>query len=358
MYYRVIYFILLDPINYFWRFPVKVPTKFVSPLNDEQIQALKTFMKNNLSWQVWIRANSILLSSKGLSIDKISQIYNVDRDSVSSWIDAWNKSGIKGLKDLPRSGRPPELTESEKEIALKLIKEHPRSLKIVLKKLSEQTGKLISISTLKRIAKAAKLTWKRTRKSLNSKKDEQKFEKAKIELDALKKQHRAGEIDLYYFDESGFSLDPVVPYAWQPVGETIEIPATRSKRLNVLGFLDADENQLQPFCFECNIDTGVVVACFDEFSKTIQKKTIIILDNASTHTSDEFQEKISEWEEKGLFLKYLPPYSPELNLIESLWRFIKYYWLPFSAYESFKNLVNEVENILKQVGSKYQIGFT
>lgn len=234
-------------------------------------------MRSSLSWRVRMRAHGILLSSKGLSIDEICKIYNVHRNSVSSWIDAWNKSGIKGLKDLPRSGRPPELTESEKEIALKLIKEHPRSLKIVLTKLTEQTGKLISISTLKRIAKAAKLTWKRTRKSLGSKKDEKAFEKAKIEIDALKKQQRAGEIDLYYFDESGFSLDPVVPYAWQPVGETIEIPAARSKRLNVLGFLDADENQLQPFCFECNIDTGVVVACFNEFSKRLQKKLLSYL---------------------------------------------------------------------------------
>jgi len=41
-----------------------------------------------------------------------------------------------------------------------------------------------------------------------------------------------------------------------------------------------------------------------------------------------------------------------------LWRFIKYHWLPFSAYRSFKNLVKEVENVLKQVGTKYQINFT
>ena len=148
------------------------------------------------------------------------------------------------------------------------------TLKIVLKKLDEQTGKSIGISTLKRIAKAAKLTWKRTRKSLNSKKDEKEFDKAKIEIAELKEQQRAGKIDLYYFDESGFSLDPVVPYAWQPVGENIEIPAARSKRLNVLGFLNAFENQLQPFCFECSVNTAVVVACFDKFSKRLQKKLL------------------------------------------------------------------------------------
>ncbi len=253
---------------------MKVPTKFLLPLNKEQVQALDTIIKSNLPWRMRIRAHSILLNSKGFSIDEISIICDVHRNSVSSWIDAWSKTGIDGLNDLPRSGRPPGLSDSEKEIALKLIKEEPRSLKIVSHKLTEQTGKTVSITSLKRIAKAAKLTWKRTRKSLRSKKNEKEFEKAQIEIDELKKQQQAGEIDLYYFDESGFSLDPVVPYAWQPIGETIEIPAARSKRLNVLGFLNPDKNRLLSFSFECNINTGVVVACFNEFAKTVKKRLL------------------------------------------------------------------------------------
>ena len=59
----------------------------------------------------------------------------------------------------------------------------------------------------------------------------------------------------------------------------------------------------------------------------------------------------------GLIVKYLPAYSPELNLIEMLWRFIKYYWLPFSAYASFQSLVAAVEAILKGVGTDYRIDF-
>ena len=44
---------------------------------------------------------------------------------------------------------------------------------------------------------------------------QESFEKAKIEIAALKEQHAAGKIDLQYFDASGFSLVPTVPYAWQ-----------------------------------------------------------------------------------------------------------------------------------------------
>jgi transposase len=54
-------------------------------------------------------------------------------------------------------------------------------------------------------------------------------------------------------------------------------------------------------------------------------------------------------------LHYLPTYSPELNLIERLWRKIKYDWLPLSGYESFANLVKAVLAVLDGVGYEYQI---
>lgn len=162
---------------------------------------------------------------------------------------------------------------------------------------------------------------------------------------------------MFYFDESGFSLDSQVPYAYQPIGKTIEIPSSRSKRINVLGFLSTD-NKFAPYCFECSVNTDVVVACFNDFAKTITKKTVLIIDNAPTHHSGQFVEKIPDWEEKGLFIKYLPPYSPELNLIEILWRFIKYRWLPFSAYLSYEKLVCQLEKILLAVGTEYRINFT
>jgi len=110
--------------------------------------------------------------------------------------------------------------------------------------------KKISIATLKRIVKKLGLRWKRARESLKYKRDQEAFDKAKEEINALKVQEKKGELDLFYFDESGFSLDSQVPYAYQPIGKTIEIPSSRSKRINVLGFLSAD-NKFAPYCFEC-----------------------------------------------------------------------------------------------------------
>src|SRR5947208_17180970 len=83
------------------------------------------------------------------------------------------------------------------------------------------------------------------------------------------------------------------------------------------------KNDLYPFIFEQSVHTKVVIACFDELSKTLKKKTVVVMDNASVHTSEEFEECLPQWKKQGLIIKYLTTYSPELNLIEILWRNIK-----------------------------------
>ncbi len=70
-----------------------------------------------------------------------------------------------------------------------------------------------------------------------------------------------------------------MPYAWQPTGETIELPVTKGKRLNVLGFFTLN-NDLTPFCVETTITTEIVVGCFEVFSQTTTKKTVVIIDKA------------------------------------------------------------------------------
>ena len=108
---------------------------------------------------------------------------------------------------------------------------------------------------------------------------------------------------------------------------------------------------------EGKVDTSVIVECFEQCSHQIDKKTSVLLDNAPMHRSQAFIDQIPKWVKQGLIIKYLPPYAPALNLIEILWRFMKYTWLPFSAYASFQCLVAAVEEILTRFGTEYTITF-
>ena len=75
------------------------------------------------------------------------------------------------------------------------------------------------------------------------------------------------------------SVRMYIPYAWQEPDTVIEIPARKCGRMNVLGFMNR-KNDLHPFIFEQSVHTGVVIACFEAFSKTLKKKTVVVMDLA------------------------------------------------------------------------------
>lgn len=93
----------------------------------------------------------------------------------------------------------------------------------------------------------------------------------RIKLDDLKKQAEAGEIDLGYFDESGFSLTSNSPYAWQEQANPMEVKSQRSQQFNVLGFMNIDQ-ELESYIFTGSITSEVAIACIDEFSKNRTKE--------------------------------------------------------------------------------------
>src|SRR3989442_8370628 len=279
--------------------------RYVQPLTDEQRELLEKTMKEDTAFRTRSRAHSLLLSAAGTPIKAIAKTYQVHRVTVSAWIKKWEQHGAQSLHDQPRSGRPSTLTPDEQALAQQYIKEEPRSLKGVVERLAHKTEKRLSVSTLKRLAKKARLRWKRVRKSLKSLRDPIAFAKGKRELEALQKQEDKGKIALYYFDEAGFALDPSIPYAWQESGTIIELPAMKYGRINVLGFMNR-KNDLHAYSFDQSIHTGVVVACFDAFCKTITQKTVVMIDNASIHTSEDFEDRIPYWQKQGLMIQYLP----------------------------------------------------
>jgi len=198
--------------------------------------------------------------------------------------------------------------------------------------------------------------WKRCRKSLKNKRNEDDFNKSMEEISDLKRLHSEGCIDLYFGDASHFGLVPNVPYAWQTNNDPVLLPSAKSKSLSVLGLMTPCSKLFQMVC-EGSVNSQIMIDFLDDFSRTVTKKTVVVLDNAPIHKSKIFIKKTKEWIERNLDIYFIPPYSPELNMIEILWRFIKYRWLPFEAYTSFCSLKKHLNDVLESFGYKHTINF-
>jgi transposase len=335
--------------------------RFVTPLSIEQIDELSQWIKSKeLNERTKKRCRCVLRSHDHYTIDELSEIEGVDRDTVSLWITRWETDGRDGLFDRPKQNRRPILDDTQQDILRQLLRECPHSSTEVSRVLEERTGKRLSPDSIKRWAQKWGFRWKRTRKSLTATRKPAEFEQAQQDLKAFRELDRQGQAQVFYFDASGFDLTPCVPFGWHKTGQdpSVSLPSSHSKRLNVLGFLNRRQ-ELVPFLCEGTCTAAMVTACFESVCTQLDQTvpTIVVLDNAPVHTAKLFSESIPDWQARGLFPYFLPSYSPELNLIEILWKKMKYSWLPKQAYESFQSLTNAVTQILQQFGDKYQISF-
>jgi transposase len=191
---------------------------------------------------------------------------------------------------------------------------------------------------------------------LKDKRNEEQFRFKQEQIETLKSLEDSGYIDLYFGDQSHFGLTPNVPYAWQTMDNPILLPAAKGKYQNVVGLMTR-KNKLYFEILETTFNSDRIISFMNRFVEQAVKKTIVILDNSPIHKSKKFMAKIEQWKEKDVLIYFLPPYSPELNLIEILWRRIKYQWLDFDAYKSFENLKEKLNFVLTNFGTKYDIKF-
>ena len=127
--------------------------KFAQPIPEAVRITLTEMYMNHPTFRCRQRAQAILLSVRGFTIEALWSILDVRRDAISGWIDRWEEEGLLGLYDRPRAGRPRIYTEVEVNRLKSLVDEEPRQIKTARIQLADMTQKTASTSTLKRLLK-------------------------------------------------------------------------------------------------------------------------------------------------------------------------------------------------------------
>ncbi|WP_429260203.1 transposase [Paraburkholderia sp. GAS334] len=129
-------------------------------------------------------------------------------------------------------------------------------------------------------------------------------------------------------------------------------------RRSIIGALDFGKNALIHASHTRTVKGRRVVEFIEaRLLKDDGKLTVIVLDNASIDHSI-IRVTLGHWfiEHKTL-LFYLPPYSPELNLSENVWKHFKYHWLRFVTWTK-ETIDAELAELLNGYGSKRQVNFS
>jgi len=144
-------------------------------------------------------------------------------------------------------------------------------------------------------------------------------------------------------------------YCWQPQGKTgtKDVPSNSGReRLTVIGAISTGSFKPTILTTKDNCDGAMMTVFLGEVRKDHPKATTIhiFLDNAKYNHS-----KLVNAEAKrlGIQLKFLPPYSPNLNLIERLWKFMKKKVKANKYYKTFQEFTAAIHDFFKNI-SQYK----
>lgn len=156
----------------------------------------------------------------------------------------------------------------------------------------------------------------------------------------------------------GFSLALGTTYTWAKSGHTtLAVPTRWSShgRLNLIGALEVygARQTLRYQALETSVKSANVLAFLDRLAKTCSPNSlsVVVLDNATFHRAKMVQAKRAAWEAQGLYLRFLPPYCPHLNLVECLWKRLKAWLLPRRCFDTLKDLRKAVTQALELLGA-------
>jgi len=162
-------------------------------------------------------------------------------------------------------------------------------------------------------------------------------------------------LTLTYLDESGFSPSLPCGYSWCLVGQRkrVKYEYPQGRRVNVLAAYEpyGPAPWLHAQAFERTLTSDDLLAYLRGLP-AVAVPRVVVLDNASMHTSKAFKAQRQELSRRGIYLYYLPAYSPELNAIEPVFKQIKHHEMPKRSHTSKAELRASVEQGFDSYGRK------
>jgi len=173
----------------------------------------------------------------------------------------------------------------------------------------------------------------------------------KNELQPALDEAKEGKRAVFFADGSHFVLAPFLGFLWSFVRIFIQAPSGR-QRFNVLGALNAITHELITVCNDEYINAlSFCDLLWKIAALNLQIPITIVLDNARYQKCKIVSELATLL---NIELMYLPAYSPNLNLIERLWKFVKKKCLWSKYYPNFQEFKTAISNCLNQTHTTYK----
>ncbi len=345
-------------------------------LSLEEKEYLQQALKKENRPEVRERILIFLLENDGKNHQEIADFLGCSPRTVAYWAVHGSPNNLETLQDKRNKGNHKKATDEYIKLLLEIVDKNPTELgyefgrwtgKRLSEHLEKETGIRLSKSQIVRILKRKKYVYIWAKYSLEDKQNAEKREvfKEKLEEYIRIAQLKPNQLQIWFWDECGFSLRVIRRRTWTGKGKRKKVKGQRRRgRVNMMGGLRYSDKKRICFMIKKG-DSSTFYEQLIKLNELVKKewvsegnnvgdfqekgpKILIVLDNASFHKKKEILTEI-ENNLPNIILEFLPAYSPDYNLIELVWHSAKEY-IAHREFDNKEQLAKVVNNLLNEGG--------
>jgi transposase len=282
--------------------------------------------------QEWNRMQAIKMVRSGYSAQEVARLFNVSRQAVYQWLAAFVESGQNGLLAKGGAGRPPKVSADQMRwIAWTVRDTTPNqlcfefglwTLGLIGEVFKRQFGMSLSKPTLRKIMQQLGFTPQRPLYRAYEQDAVLVQRWLDTDLPALRQRAKDKGARIFFADEASMRGDYHAGTTWAPQGHTPIVKATGQRHsVNMLSAISS-MGELQFMLAQGTTTADVFKRFLQQLMIGATQPIILVVDGHSTHKALLVKQYVAST--NGMLeLYYLPPYSPQLNPDEQVWKNIK-----------------------------------
>ena len=300
----------------------------------------------------------VYLRGKGYACREIADVVRVDADTVTEYLRKYRDGGLPGL--LTEDYRPPggRLDGHTEQIKALFGKQPPHTINQAIEMIEQATGVRLKPSACRAFLSKLGLKYRRCGLVPGQTLEDEKQGQAQQEFHDQKLQPRLEEARqgrrvVLFVDAAHFVMGAFLGMLWCFVRPLLPSSSGR-KRYTVLGAYDPVRHEAVTLTNDTVVNQKTCCALLDKIAAAYANTShpiTVVLDNARYQKCRSVFDKAQEL---GIELLYLPAYSPNLNLIERLWRFVKKQVLYSTHYSTFAAFKESIDGCLRDLGTHFK----
>jgi transposase len=268
----------------------------------------------------------------GIHPEDLARDLDINRRTVYRWLEKYHYGGEEALKTELRPGREPKLNALQMSQLARMIRDrNPLQLHftfalwnraMVRELIRREFGVRLSETSVGRLLRRLGFSPQRPLRRAYEQDRTRVEQWRREEFPAIQRQAKAVNAIIFFADEAGVRSDYHTGHTWAPVGQTPVVPRTGARfSLQMLSAISA-QGEMRFMVHEGSVTADTFCEFLTRLAAGMERKIYLVVDGHSIHKAAKVQKHLAALGGQ-ITLFFLPPYSPDLNADEWVWKQVK-----------------------------------